>query len=287
MGQVIMLEDLRVVADEPRVVDMRLAEALGFSHKPEIRRLIKRNEEELSRQGEVCVMAPQTSPEGGRPGLEYWLNEAQALLVTMFARTPLAAEARAQMIRVFMEWRRQHARSPALEPLPQYGSDAAVAVLRERRELIKEARLLFGEARAAKLWATIGLPPVPEDIPAIGVSSGPRCLAHLLAAELTRDKTIGLAIEDGLNFETFGDATTLETIGVRIVDDEPRGVMVANGHMHLAKIFAGTPWARGRWSNALKGLAGAKPAGPQRYAGDTHRGVFIPERTVLSALESE
>ncbi len=46
--------DLNIVAgDEPRMMDLRLAEALGFAHPRRIRALIRRHLAALKRFGEV------------------------------------------------------------------------------------------------------------------------------------------------------------------------------------------------------------------------------------------
>lgn len=98
---------LSVVADEPRVRDIDLAERLGFDRPRKIRDLIKANIEELQIHGILpSTGAKSTDAFGrGRPGLEYWLNEPQALLVCMFSRTANAARVRKMLIEVFMEWR--------------------------------------------------------------------------------------------------------------------------------------------------------------------------------------
>jgi len=124
---------------EPRVRDLAIAERLGFDDKHKIRELIQRNRAELESYGEIsATVAENTDPHGrGRPGTEYWLNEAQALLLCTFSRTAQAAEVRRSLITVFMDWRRgqqervitvkEHKRKlardkaetkPALAPLP-------------------------------------------------------------------------------------------------------------------------------------------------------------------------
>lgn len=133
MTCIIPTKELNLVKDEPRIADLALAERLGFSHKPEIRRLIERNREELEMHGQVCVTATQTpkhaAPKGGRPGKTYMLNEGQALVICALSRTPEAARVRKLVIDVFMAWRQgrtvpvkaHHRRPPekalAIEPV--------------------------------------------------------------------------------------------------------------------------------------------------------------------------
>jgi lambda repressor-like predicted transcriptional regulator len=102
------VDTLSVIAGEPRVLDLVVAERLGFDRPRDIRKLIERSRDELTSYGEICAtVAQNTDPKGrGRPGREYWLNEPQALLICALSRTPQAAEVRRQLITVFMAWRR-------------------------------------------------------------------------------------------------------------------------------------------------------------------------------------
>lgn len=290
MGQVITLNDLRPVGDEARVHDLKLAEALGFSHKPEIRRLIKRNEAELSRHGEVCGAVTQTPPEGGRPGLEYWLNEAQSLLIAMFSRTDLAADVRADLIRVFMAYRRLHSSAPAAAPVAFATDDRAIALLNTQLGVVREARLVFGPARASALWSLMGLPE-PSATASLNAASAAECLQHLMRAEGWGDppaaRPLGRDLLDAVTMDFEHEIETgLGKAGVRIEADEPEGVTFANSHDYLIGLFEGTPWANGRYSIALKRLPGARAVGARRFAGSTHRGVFVPLDVVLRAAET-
>lgn len=106
MTALLSISDINTTVNhEPRVAHQRLAKALGMSRSNELARLIERNYEELERYGVVCGMIPQTTPKGGRPGKTYWLNEPQALLVTIRSDAPLAAEVRQSLINVFMAYR--------------------------------------------------------------------------------------------------------------------------------------------------------------------------------------
>jgi hypothetical protein len=75
---------------EPRARDLDIADRLGFSQQRDIRKLIERHKAELQAFG-VCATVAQTSgPKGGRPATEYWLNEEQALLVSILSDAPNA-----------------------------------------------------------------------------------------------------------------------------------------------------------------------------------------------------
>ena len=48
---VLQAHDLTVLDDEPRVIDLRIAEALEFERPRDIRKLVERNADELGRYG--------------------------------------------------------------------------------------------------------------------------------------------------------------------------------------------------------------------------------------------
>ena len=90
---------------EPRIEDLVLAERLGFKRPRDIRDIIRLHRGELEFHGILRRIAAKTKPGRGRPELYYHLNEMQALLVCMWARTPKAAEVRADVARVFVAYR--------------------------------------------------------------------------------------------------------------------------------------------------------------------------------------
>ena len=169
-------EDLQTLDAEPRVHDLRLAEALGFERPRTIRQLIERNLAELETHGEVCCTAQQTSSKGGRPTQEYWLNEAQALLICMFSRTQNAAEVRRALVEVFMAWR--HSQLPEAEtlalpaaqstlPVPvmqiNYSgefSGETTATVNVKIALLRQIERLFGKPAACTAYHRLGLPAV-------------------------------------------------------------------------------------------------------------------------------
>lgn len=120
-GGALSLRDLSasLTAGEPRILDLRLAEALGFDRPRDIRKLIDRSMPELAAHGGICAtVAQNTDTRGrGRPGTEYWLNEGQALVLCLLSRTDRAIAIRTQVIQVFMAWRRG-AEPPAPPPAP-------------------------------------------------------------------------------------------------------------------------------------------------------------------------
>jgi hypothetical protein len=99
--------DLDVAAvEEPRVRDVDVAARGGMRRPRDVRQLIERNRAEIEKHGalEVRGTAPQTS--GGRPGLEYWLTEAQSFTVVALMRTAQAASVRFALVQLFVGYRR-------------------------------------------------------------------------------------------------------------------------------------------------------------------------------------
>lgn len=278
--------DLTILDEEPRVQDLRLAEALGFSQPRDIRKLIDRNKGELELYGLLARHggAPIRSGKGRlMESLEYWLNEAQALLVCMFSRTDQAARVRRELVEVFMAWRRGKALggagagSAALFPL----DEQPLGLLWAKIALLKEVRLGHGSRAAAQLYATLGLPPVTGSQIA-EADEGRACLAALLAASAEPgNPASAFTLASELAAALDGDedlAEQIQPLGLRVVSEAGRrGVLVANGRPFLTALFAQTAWRKGAWSRALRRLPGASPAGPQRYGPETQRGTFIPE----------
>lgn len=99
--------DLQIVSGEPRIQDIRLAEALEFKVPRQIRELIKRNIVELERYGPLACGTTMVEIGSGakRETAEYYLNEAQALLICMKSDAPRAEDGRAEIIAVFQAWR--------------------------------------------------------------------------------------------------------------------------------------------------------------------------------------
>lgn len=108
--KLISIADLNTDIDnEPRVQDIFLATTLGFARPRVIRELVTRNKEELNTYGSLAVRHGKSR---GQSFTEYFLNEGQALLICMFAKTVAAAAVRKALIDVFMEYRRGKIEKP-------------------------------------------------------------------------------------------------------------------------------------------------------------------------------
>ena len=99
----LILHHLDAIDGEPRILDLRVAERLGFARPRAVRQLIERSKTELESYG---FIATRCGAYRTRKFTEYWLNEPQALLVCLLSRTEKAAEVRRSLIAVFTAWRR-------------------------------------------------------------------------------------------------------------------------------------------------------------------------------------
>ena len=97
---------------DPRARDVDIATRAGLTRPRDVRVVIEKNWDELTAHGEirVCGLHPQTS--GGRPGHEYWLNEAQSVALISMMRTPEARALRIAMVKLFVAWRRGQVEPP-------------------------------------------------------------------------------------------------------------------------------------------------------------------------------
>ncbi|PWR24949.1 hypothetical protein [Zavarzinia aquatilis] len=146
MTDLISFDDINAsINHEPRILDTVLAQRLGMSRLRAIKELIERNLTELQSYGEVCRMARQTSAQGGRPGVEYWLTEGQALLICALSRTPVAAQVRRALIEVFMAFRRRQIEADVAPRAPAPIHESALSAART------------AAARAFADWAGLAL----------------------------------------------------------------------------------------------------------------------------------
>jgi len=135
------LTDLTPITGEPRLRDLRLAEALGFTRRRKIRDLISAHYQELLAYGSLPRIGAMVAAGSGvqRAVEEFWLNEPQCLLICMFAQTDNAAAVRKQAIELFVVWRHG-------EQVRSSSEDQTVVVLRRL-----EARLDALEATGHRL----------------------------------------------------------------------------------------------------------------------------------------
>jgi hypothetical protein len=275
MNHQITVNDLHVLDRAPRILDIKLAEALGFERPRTVRQLIERNMEELSRYGEVCCTAQQTSPRGGRPTSSYWLNEPQSVLICMFSRTDKAAEVRETVIKVFVAWRRgqlSETPTPGHAPAVATYHDRPLAERREARRLCEAAHAIHGPRAAQRLWQTFGLPNVTADRDD-DYSNGRahEALRRLLDAAIDGTPVRALLERAILLDELARD--DLQAHGVRIEDGEA-GIVVARSARFVREALAEVEPA------CLRDLDGAREYRVAKYGGQASRGIFVPFTTL-------
>jgi hypothetical protein len=172
MGNALLCEaDIYEIAGDGRIQDLRLGEALGLEQAYGVRKSIDRYDAELKRHGEVFSTVAKTSRLGGRPGTEYWLNEAQALVICMRSDAPNAPIIRTELIRIFMAWRHGHLIPTTAAPftLQQIGDlfDEKLAPVRAefRSEIIslrqeierRHGRKQFSERDVISVWVYVNI----------------------------------------------------------------------------------------------------------------------------------
>lgn len=279
MNAHVSVSDLKLLDTEPRVQDLTIAEALEFAQPRDIRKLIDRNRAELAHHGEICATVAQNyDAQGrGRPGNEYWLNEPQSLLICMFSRTDKAAGVRAEIIQVFMAWRRGQAASSALNLDALLEFPKGEGPLQEhalKLATLRECRMIHGPRSAARLWRRLGLPQVGESV-VFDADEGRACLAHLLEFEVG-DFALRRVIDAALSDDLTAVAALRER-EIRIADEGgQQGLVIANSGMHIGAIYRGTKWADGCWRNALRKLPGALASQRYQFGVTQRRGTFIP-----------
>lgn len=99
--------------DEPRVPATEIGERLGYRDARQVKLLIERATEELSKYGEIpvrCTVQRGRNQHGETSATitisEPCLNEAQALLICMRSDTPKAADVRFEVISVYLKVKR-------------------------------------------------------------------------------------------------------------------------------------------------------------------------------------
>ncbi|SFG63278.1 hypothetical protein [Methylobacterium gossipiicola] len=132
------------VEGEPRVLDTDLAKALGMAKPAMIRsNIIEPNRATLEQFGSLPAVKANPGPKGGRPTTAFYLNEEQALYVTMHCRTERANAVKVEVVKVFTAWRRGTLQPlvPAQPALPNFADpiEAALAFVQAERGRREEA----------------------------------------------------------------------------------------------------------------------------------------------------
>lgn len=161
--------------------------------------------------------------------------------------------------------------------LPDALADGPTAALNVKLGLVREARLLFGAARARRLWEQLHLPKVPYAETTMDEAARV-CLRHVLMEDTEAGETLFRVVDAALAGDTRS-AKALEPLGLR-VDPERHGVVIANNASFLSRIFEGTEYAGGAHVRLLRRLPGAQPTHVQRFGDTSQRGTFLPARLI-------
>ena len=100
----IVVPPIANVEGEPRIRDLDLAQSLGFERLVKIRELIVRHRKSLNKISILPTVGLfHNGP--GRPAIEYWLNEEQALFITAKSDTEYATALTIQLVKEFQAYR--------------------------------------------------------------------------------------------------------------------------------------------------------------------------------------
>jgi hypothetical protein len=251
---------------EPRILDVKLAEALGFERPRNIRKIIERNLPALDQLGTRSTV--ERVINGGK-ATEYYLTKKQAVYIAAKSETPHAVTITIHVIEVFDAATRA---APVLECGPvTHPPFEDLEAMRVHLAMIREARSLFGKSRARSLWTLLGLPEAP---PAYDTAP----LEPYQALELVLNAPIGetslrFAIEEA--FEAGGDTAQLRACGVRVFVAQGRFALVPS-HPFFQALTRKTRF-QGVLSRTLLRLPDVR--GEQLWLnGTNNRAVSLPER---------
>jgi phage antirepressor YoqD-like protein len=104
---------IQTVENEPRILDLDLAERLGFAKPTKIRDLIKRHKPALEAMGPLPTVGRVINGGGAT---EFYLNRQQALFLTMKSETQTAIKVTTEVIRRFDAYERGAQPKPATAP---------------------------------------------------------------------------------------------------------------------------------------------------------------------------
>lgn len=163
-----------------------------------------------------------------------------------------------------------------LEGVPFFDPVNALAPLGSRVQAVAQVARRYGreaEAVAMRLYRLGDFAAVAQ---ARKAERGRECLDHLLSAKIDD----GLPVRDHLQVAYAADDSMhapLWNHGMRAIIGPPSGMLVATKADLLLAIFAGTEWAGGRHSAALRTLPGAHSDKTQKFGGGTQSStIFLP-----------
>lgn len=153
---------IRTIDNEPRIIDLDLAERLGYERPTKIRELIKRHIESLCAFGPLPTVGRVIN---GGEATEFYLNKQQAIFITTQAGTSEAVNATIYIIQKFDAYERGLITSPnssmalefaklVMDHLPNLGDRSKQAVLSETSLLLFGNRTVPLPVVDEKFWTT-------------------------------------------------------------------------------------------------------------------------------------
>jgi len=255
---------IREFDGEPRMRDIDIAEALGFSRARDFRKLILRCMVALGSFGEVTRAMPSRVDKHNPEKREYWLNEHQTFYICTQSKTENAFAVTRQIINMFVAWRHGRLAAPS-ERSAQFNVTPDVMDI---KALVAEARLTFGRQAAQILWRKMGLPDLPAEDPA-----DPQVVSTPGGTE-----TRGEALYSFLREEC-------------VISGDPKHWTRSRDLFHAYLAFCAEsgspPMGRRAFSNCLRGLSGAyrcPDSGasfrPAKRSDTGYAGIYLIARTL-------
>lgn len=125
---------------EPRVLDTALGQRLGFKRERDVRKVIERHRDSLEQLGTFRDVRRENPGQPGRPVIETWLNEKQAIFVITKSQTRMAAALTVKLVEAFIAYRAAQRHTAAALPSPATPADART------RNRVRYAKLRMVEA---------------------------------------------------------------------------------------------------------------------------------------------
>lgn len=138
---------------EPRILDLRIAEALGYDNPRNIRRLIQRNKATLEKFATLSTV--ERVIKGGK-AREYYLNEKQAIYLCTKSETENATDITIQMVEVFYQVRNGNIQPSTItqeqaQQIKELVSTVAEAIGKSHGEIYRRFWNKFGITEYKKL----------------------------------------------------------------------------------------------------------------------------------------
>lgn len=234
------------------------------------------------RQDGVCITDPT-----GRPQEVIVVSEAGVYRLIFTSRKPEAERFKKWIVSEVLPSIRKHGSytvpgrdgGAGADPLTEFPTaDGPLAEHMAKLATLRECRMIHGPRAAARLWRRLGMPAVTESA-VEEMDEGRRCLAHLLEtvvmdSEFGDPFTLRVMIEAALSGDDAAATGLKERFHLMALEAPEEGLFVPNCAENAARLYAGSPWSKGRHIAALRRLPGATAM--RKSIGMQYRGTFIP-----------